>query len=220
MRTLPRTIALLVVLGGIGSSRALAQEIPGREIDMYALFRVVGTLYDLDPDLLRAIASVESGYNPEAVSPKGARGLMQLMPETARRFRVDDTFDPVENALGAARFLEHIRMSRSAAAGAVGDLAYLLAAYNAGEGAVTQYRGIPPFPETRNYIRRVLFTYLTDGLPPQLKAKLIRPRGGANVTLSPARPPADPIEQLAEIRAEREAALRRTPDAAQAAETR
>ncbi len=220
MRTLSRTIALLIVFGGIGSSRALAQETPGREVDMYALFRVVGTLYDLDPDLLRAIASVESGYNPAAVSPKGARGLMQLMPATVRRFRVDDAFDPVENALGAARFLDHIRMSRGTAAGTVGDLAYLLAAYNAGEGAVTQYDGIPPFPETRNYIRRVLFTYLTDGLPPQLKAKLIRPRAGATTTLSPPRLPADPIEQLTEIRTEREAALRGTPDPAPAAESR
>ncbi len=181
---------------------------------------MVGSLYDLDPGLLRAIASVESGYNPEAISPKGARGLMQLMPETAKRFRVDNSFDPVENALGAARFLEHLKISLGAAPGSAGSLACLLAAYNAGEAAVTQYRGIPPFPETQDYVRRVLFTYLTDGLSPQLKAKLIRPRNRIALKPSPGKRPVDPMDQLAELRAGREAALRRSPDTAQAAEIR
>ncbi len=213
-------VALMLLLAGSFCPQALAQEAPRSSIDIYALFRVVGNLYDLDPDLLRAIASVESGYNPEAVSPKGARGLMQLMPGTAKRFRVEDSFDPVENALGAARFLEYLRTSLGAAPGSFGNLAYLLAAYNAGEGAVTQYGGVPPFPETQEYVRRVLFTYLTDGLSPQLKAKLIRARARIIVApLPPARRPADAMDQLAEIRAGREAALH-SLDNAQAAETR
>jgi len=227
---LPRAV-LMLLLTGIACPRALAQEAPNRPmdssappVDIYALFRVVGNLYDLDPSLLRAIASVESGYNPEAISPKGARGLMQLMPETAKRFRVDNSFDPVENALGAARLLEHLKMSLGAAPGSAAGLACLLAAYNAGEAAVTQYRGIPPFPETQEYVRRVLFTYLMDGLSPQLKAKLIRPRSRIALKPSPGKrpvnPPVDPMAQLAELRAGREAALQRSPDTAQAAETR
>jgi hypothetical protein len=233
------TMALMLLLAGIGCPRALAQEALNHSmdrsappIDIYALFRVVGNLYDLDPGLLRAIASVESGYNPEAISPKGARGLMQLMPETAKRFRVDNSFDPVENALGAARFLEHLKISLGAAPGSAGSLACLLAAYNAGEAAVTQYRGIPPFPETQEYVRRVLFTYLTDGLSPQLKAKLIRAQNRRAIEPSPGKRPADPrvdppvdprvdpMDQLAELRAGREAALRHSPGTAQAAETR
>ena len=232
------TMALMLLLAGIGCPCALAQEALDHSmagsasmassappIDIYALFRVVGNLYDLDPGLLRAIASVESGYNPEAISPKGARGLMQLMPATAKRFRVDNSFDPVENALGAARFLEHLKMSLGAVSGSAGSLACLLAAYNAGEAAVTQYQGIPPFPETQEYVRRVLLTYLTDGLSPQLRAKLIRPRNRLALKPSPGKrpddpqvdPPVDPIDQLAEIRAGREAALRRSPDTTQAA---
>src|SRR5215510_10323547 len=79
------------------------------DIDEHALFRVVGAMYDLDPELLEAVAEVESSGAPNAMSPKGAIGLMQLMPSTAARFRVRDARDPVENALGAARYLAHLR---------------------------------------------------------------------------------------------------------------
>jgi hypothetical protein len=227
------TMVLMLLLAGIGGPCASAQETPysidsSAPIDIYALFRVVGNLYDLDPGLLRAIASVESGYNPQAVSPKGARGLMQLMPETAKRFRVDDSFDPVQNALGSARFLEYLKVSLDTAPGSVGGLACLLAAYNAGEAAVTQYHGVPPFHETQEYVRRVLFAYLMDGLSPQLKAKLIRSRlrmtaaspSGKQRVDPPVDPSIDPMDQLAEIRAGREAALRSPRDTAQAPETR
>jgi SLT domain-containing protein len=120
-------------------------------------------MHGLDPDLLSAIARVESDDCSKAVSPAGAAGLMQLMPQTAARFGVNDVFDPVQNALGAARFIDHLEHSR--ADGDVMTLPELLAAYNAGEGAVARYGGIPPYQETREYVRRVLWIYLLGYVP-------------------------------------------------------
>jgi transglycosylase-like protein with SLT domain len=125
-----------------------------------SVFDLVGAAFNLDPALLRAIASVESGGHAQAVSPKGASGLMQLMPDTARRFGVRDVFNPVENLIGAARFLAYLRQYAE-----IEDLPELLAAYNAGEGAVEHYGGIPPYVETHQYVRRVLLTYLLGDEP-------------------------------------------------------
>jgi soluble lytic murein transglycosylase-like protein len=106
--------------------------------------------HQLDPLLLEALVEVESGRNAEAVSPKGARGLGQLMPATARRFDVSDVHDPEDNLDGAARYLAWL-IDRYQ-----GDLTLALAAYNAGEGAVDRHLGVPPYPETRAYVRKVL----------------------------------------------------------------
>jgi hypothetical protein len=106
--------------------------------------------HELDPALLAAVAQVESAFDPRAVSPKGARGLLQLMPETAARFGVGDVFDAEENVDGGARYLRWL-LERY---GGREDLA--LAGYNAGEGAVDRHSGIPPYGETRQYVRQVL----------------------------------------------------------------
>ncbi len=106
--------------------------------------------HQLDPLLLAALVEVESGRNAEAVSPKGARGLGQLMPATARRFDVGDVHDPAENLDGAARYLAWLIERYQ------GDLTLALAAYNAGEGAVDRHLGVPPYPETKAYVRKVL----------------------------------------------------------------
>lgn len=106
--------------------------------------------YGLDPALLTAMAGVESSMNPRAVSPKGAAGLLQLMPDTARRFGVDDVFDVSQNVEAAARYMNWLLHRYDGRT----DLA--LAGYNAGEGAVDRYRGVPPYRETRNYVARVL----------------------------------------------------------------
>jgi hypothetical protein len=137
------------------------------DIDEHALFRVVGAMYDLDPDLLEAVAEVESTGVPNAVSPKGAIGLMQLMPSTAARFRVRDPRDPVENALGAARYLAHLRDAMVQCDGHDDQLWRILAAYNAGEGAVWRYGGLPPYAETQEYVGRVLWVYLLGVSPPR-----------------------------------------------------
>ena len=100
-------------------------------------------------ELLHSVIQVESNYNPGAVSPKGAQGLMQLMPETARRFGVPNSFDPVENIQGGAKYLKYLLELYK------GDYPRALAAYNAGEKAVAKYGGIPPYVETRNYVTQV-----------------------------------------------------------------
>jgi hypothetical protein len=124
---------------------------------------MVGAQLRVDPELLEAIASVESGGRAGAVSPKGAQGLMQLMPETARRFGVEHPLDARESVLGAARFLSYLREGAN-----IADLPQLLGAYNAGEGAVEHYGGIPPYPETREYVRQVLWVYFL-GVSPRRK---------------------------------------------------
>ena len=122
--------------------------------------------FQLNPQLVAAVVKAESAFNPGALSPKGARGLMQLMPATASRFGVhpDDLYDPQRNLEAGARYLAwlHTRFA--------GDLVRILAAYNAGENAVARYDGVPPYRETRNYIRRI---YATLGLVPSQIAGLL-----------------------------------------------
>ena len=103
----------------------------------------------LPPQLIHSVIRVESNYNPYAVSSKGALGLMQLIPATARRFGVSDVFDPVENIQGGARYLKYLLDLFN------NDYRLALAAYNAGEAAVARYGGVPPYPETQNYVVQV-----------------------------------------------------------------
>ncbi len=107
----------------------------------------------LDPALLKAVVETESNYDPNAISRKGAVGLMQLMPETARRMGVEDPFRPAENLRAGARHLRRLLDKYG------GRIPWALSAYNAGENAVERYRGVPPFPETRLYVERVMAAY-------------------------------------------------------------
>jgi soluble lytic murein transglycosylase-like protein len=107
----------------------------------------------LDPALVRAVVKHESGFDPHATSRAGAQGLMQLMPATARSLGVTDPYDPVQSLEGGTRYL------RSLLDRFEGDVALAVAAYNAGPGAVARHHGIPPYPETQAYVRRVLDTY-------------------------------------------------------------
>ena len=131
------------VAGAMSSSRAGVRD----------LVHQVSVEHGLDPKLVDALVRVESGYDPGALSRKGAMGLMQLMPATASRLGVADPFDPEQNVRGGVReFARLVDRYR-------GNLQLALAAYNAGEGAVTRYRGVPPFTETRNYVSRILTIY-------------------------------------------------------------
>lgn len=121
--------------------------------DLRALVDRLSRQEGLDPRLVDALVQAESAYNPRAISKKGAMGLMQLMPQTARRLNVDDPFDPEQNVRGGVREFSRLIDRYS------GNLSLALAAYNAGEGAVTKYQGIPPYRETRNYVARIMETY-------------------------------------------------------------
>jgi hypothetical protein len=110
-------------------------------------------LYQLPEAFIRAIVLVESNFFPDAISEDGAMGLMQLMPQTAVNMGVLNAFDPRQNVLGGTRFLRVLANHFN------GDLVLTVAAYNAGEAAVARYRGVPPYAETRSYVRRVLHHY-------------------------------------------------------------
>jgi hypothetical protein len=123
------------------------------DADLRALAVAAARRHGLDPGLVLAVVSVESGFRPGAVSPRGAQGLMQLMPGTARSLGVEDALDPEENLDGGTRHLGALLSLYG------GDVERALAAYNAGEGAVARHGGIPPFRETREYVKKVLERY-------------------------------------------------------------
>lgn len=115
--------------------------------------RQAAVLYQIPEELVRAVIRVESGFDPRAVSRTNARGLMQLMPETAERMLVSDVFDPRQNIFGGVRYLRVLANLFN------GDIELTLAGYNAGENAVISHGGIPPFEETRQYVVKVLQYY-------------------------------------------------------------
>lgn len=117
------------------------------------VIRQAATLYQIPEQLVRAVIKVESDYDPRAVSVSGARGLMQLMPDTAERLQVRDINDPHDNIFGGVRFLRILANSFN------GDLELTVAAYNAGEDAVMRYGGIPPYAQTKNYVVKVTSFY-------------------------------------------------------------
>ena len=106
-------------------------------------------VFSVDGALIRAIIHAESAYQPDAVSPKGAQGLMQLMPATQRELEVEDVYDPVDNIAGGTRYLAGLLQEFG------NDIELASAAYNAGPGAVREHGGVPPYAETQEYVRRV-----------------------------------------------------------------
>ncbi len=146
-----------------------AHVITGAEKIRYAtIAEKTARKYDLDPELVKAVIAVESGFDPKAISPKGALGLMQLMPGTAARFDVDDPFQPEQNIEGGVKYLRFLFDMFE------GNVIYVLASYNAGENAVTRAKGIPPYRETENYVRKVLA--LRNHVKPEIGPFLTRKR--------------------------------------------
>jgi len=123
---------------------------PGPQLDLNEVVNAASGRYRLDPDLVSSVIKAESGFNVRAVSPKGAQGLMQLMPDTASKLGVPDAFDPQANVEGGTRYLRELLERYNF------DLVKALAAYNAGPLRVEQYGGVPPYHETRAYVARVV----------------------------------------------------------------
>ena len=121
--------------------------------DLETYFKEASETYHVDVNLLKAIAKVESNFNPKATSSAGAMGVMQLMPSTAKGLGIRDAYDAHDNIMGGAKIISQNLKKYN------GDLSLALAAYNAGSGNVDKYGGIPPFTETQNYVKKVLGYY-------------------------------------------------------------
>lgn len=142
-----------------------------------------GEYYQIDPILIRCIIEQESAYDPLALSPAGAMGLMQLMPDTAWLLGVDDPFDPEQNIEGGVRYFSQ-QMDR------FGSIELALAAYNAGPGAVDTWGGVPPYPETVNYVNSIMGRYLaesTPGVDPAIE-QAVEEAEAADASSAPAEP--------------------------------
>lgn len=145
----PRTVGERTVTPTVVAAHPVADAPPAAPEPASGIDEAVEQIaarHDVPPELIHSVIKVESNYNPHAISSKGAQGLMQLIPSTARRFGVADAFNPLDNIQGGARYLRYLLDLYN------WDLQLALAAYNAGEAAVAKFGGVPPYTETRNYI--------------------------------------------------------------------
>ncbi len=164
----PATTAALAVHSTAPELASVApvQRITQHNVD--AAIEAAAKRHNIDVNLVRAMIQVESNFNPQAVSKKGAMGLMQLMPSTARELNVRNPFDPTQNVEGGVRHFKLLLDNFG------GDVQLSLAAYNAGSGAVTRNRGLPPYAETRDYVKKITRLYGGNAAQTQGTATSIR----------------------------------------------
>jgi hypothetical protein len=154
----------------LGSVKSVPAKSP---IGVNEVVNSASATFHLDPDLVNSVIHAESGFNSHAISPKGARGLMQLMPGTAGQLGVHDAFDPQANVDGGSRYLRELLERYNF------DLVKALAAYNAGPERVDQYQGVPPFRETRAYVARIVHEYNTKKIAQEKEARRKQPAAKA-----------------------------------------
>jgi soluble lytic murein transglycosylase-like protein len=157
----------------------IPQGATARRTELWPTVEEAARSHGIDPRLVDLVIRMESGYNPRAVSPKGARGIMQLMPQTASLYNVGNAFDPLQNIRAGVHYLKDLLQRFNS------NIALALAAYNAGPGAVERSGGVPPYDETENYVKAILMAYRGDANLPTLTGGFGRPsRRGLPVELS------------------------------------
>jgi soluble lytic murein transglycosylase-like protein len=161
-------------------SRAAAPAPP--VVDLNQVVNSASAAYHLDPDLVNSVIHAESGFNARAISPKGAQGLMQLMPSTANELGVNNAFNPQQNVGGGSRYLRELLERYNF------DLVKALAAYNAGPERVDQYHGVPPFRETRAYVARIIKDYNRKIAAQEKAEALAKKKAAQQAKAAPAKP--------------------------------
>ncbi|HEX9111115.1 MAG TPA: lytic transglycosylase domain-containing protein [Terriglobales bacterium] len=163
---------------------ALPEAAPAPALDLNQVVNSASATYHLDPDLVNSVIHAESGFNSHAVSRKGAQGLMQLMPDTASRLGVANAFDPQSNVGGGSRYLRELLERYNF------DLIKALAAYNAGPQRVEQYKGVPPYSETRAYVARIVREYNRKKIAQEKQEKQAAAERAKTKTTQPPAPSA------------------------------
>jgi len=172
--TLDSHLTVQAPLGAPKLGSVPAKSVPAKSpIGVNEVVNSASATFHLDPDLVNSVIHAESGFNSHAISPKGARGLMQLMPGTAGQLGVNDAFDPQANVDGGSRYLRELLERYNF------DLVKALAAYNAGPERVDQYQGVPPFRETRAYVARIVHEYNTKKIAQEKEARRKQPAAKA-----------------------------------------
>lgn len=165
----------------------LAAPPPASDQDVHQAVASASSQTSIDPDLIESVIRAESGFNPKAVSRKGAQGLMQLMPATAAELGVKNAFDPEANIQAGSRYLRDLLLLYHS------DLARALAAYNAGPQSVSRFNGVPPYRETHIYVARVISDFNRKKLAQQPRRKVAKPANRASQTKPPNLPTRDQV---------------------------
>lgn len=158
---------------------AVPRSLSSRSSAYADLIEKTSNAFQVESKFVHAIIHTESSYNPNAVSPVGAQGLMQLMPATARRFGVTNPYNPEQNIQGGVSYLRWLLNRYN------GNMVLAAAAYNAGEGRVDQYRGVPPYKETREYVRKVMQRYSGGAMPMMAQAVVVSNTTQPNTSIKP-----------------------------------
>lgn len=177
-----RRIVNIPAAASLGSASPVPTGLIERRNALWPTVEQTARACGLDPNLIDLVIRMESGYNPRALSSKGARGVMQLMPGTASLYGVKDSFDPFENIRGGVRYLRDLLVRFDS------DIELALAAYNAGPEAVARHGGVPPYAETRNYVTSILAAYQSKSTLTTLAGGFGKPAARAAAAPKPPAP--------------------------------